>query len=86
MRKRFDPAVAMFRATNGQLLTNKDQMLSRWKEYFEQNFNESFEEELHANQKPTRENDGIIDWPSRDDIEAINYLKKRWTMSGECIQ
>jgi hypothetical protein len=43
-RKPFGPAVAMCRATNGQLLTNKDQVLSRWmKEYFEQHLNESSE-------------------------------------------
>jgi hypothetical protein len=29
-RKTFKPAVAMCRATNGQLLTNKAQVLSRW--------------------------------------------------------
>jgi hypothetical protein len=31
-KKPFKPTVAMCRATNGQLLTNKDQVLSRWKE------------------------------------------------------
>jgi hypothetical protein len=31
----------MCRVKNGDLLTNKDQALSRWKEYFEQHFNEA---------------------------------------------
>jgi hypothetical protein len=44
---------------NGELLTNKGQVLSRWKEYFEKHLNKSSEEESHANQKPTRENDVI---------------------------
>jgi hypothetical protein len=65
-------------ATNGQLLTNK--VLSRWKEYFEQNLNESSEEEPHTNQEPPRENDVIIDLPRRDEIvEAIKYLKDNKT-------
>jgi hypothetical protein len=37
-------------------------VLSRWKEYYEQDLNESSEEE------PPRENDVIIDLPSRDVI------------------
>jgi hypothetical protein len=40
--KPFKPALAMCRATNGQVL-------SRWKEYFEQHLNDSFEEESHTN-------------------------------------
>jgi hypothetical protein len=56
-------------ATNGQLLTYKDQLLSRWKEYFEQLLNESSEEEPHANQEPSREKVYVfIDLPSRDEI------------------
>jgi hypothetical protein len=69
--KPFEPAVAMCRATNGQLLTNNDQVLSIWKEYFEQHLNECSEEDPHA-----RENDVIIDLPNRDKIvEAIKYMK-----------
>jgi DnaJ-domain-containing protein 1 len=62
-RKLFELAAAMCRATNGQLLTNKDQMLSKWEEYFEQHLSESCEKEPHANQKSPRENDVIIDLP-----------------------
>jgi hypothetical protein len=59
--KPFKPAVAMCRPTYRQVL-------SRWKEYFEQHLNGSSKEELHANQEPPRENDVIIDLPSRDEI------------------
>jgi hypothetical protein len=46
-------------------------LLTRWKEYFEQNLNESSEEDPHA-----RENDVIIDLPSWDEIvEARKYMK-----------
>jgi hypothetical protein len=72
-RKPFEPAVPMCRATNGQLLTNNnnDQVLSRWKEYFEQHLNECSEEDPHA-----RENDVIIDLPSWDEIvEARKNMK-----------
>jgi hypothetical protein len=66
----------MYRATNGPLLTNKDQVVSRWKKYFEQHLNESSEEEPHTNQEPARENYVIIDLLNRDEIaEAIKYLK-----------
>jgi hypothetical protein len=66
----------MWRATNGQLLTNKDQVLSIWKEYFEQHLNESSEDEPHTHQDPLRENDVIINLPSRGEIvEDIKYLK-----------
>jgi hypothetical protein len=68
----------MCRAKNGELLTNKNQvlMLARWKEHFEEHLNDSSELE-----QPTRSvdlrNDGVdIDLPSREEIEeALNYLK-----------
>jgi hypothetical protein len=60
----------MCRAKNGELLTNKNQVLARWKEYFEEHL-----------KQPTRpvdlRDDGVdIDLPSREEIEgALNYLK-----------
>jgi hypothetical protein len=56
-------------------------MLSRLKEYFEQHFNESSEEELHANQEPPRENDVIIDFPSREEIvdAILDCCPSHWT-------
>jgi hypothetical protein len=68
-RKPFEPVVAMCRDKNGQLLTNKEQVLSKWEEYFEQYLNESSEE-------PPTENDVIIDLPSWDEFfGAIKYLE-----------
>jgi hypothetical protein len=75
-RKPFEPGAVMCRATNGQLLTNKNQVLSRWKEYFAQHLNESSQEETHTNQQPLRENGVINDFSSHGKIvEAIKYLK-----------
>jgi hypothetical protein len=36
VRRPFEPQMAMCRAKNGELLTNKNQVLARWKEHFEQ--------------------------------------------------
>jgi hypothetical protein len=52
-------------------------VLSRWKEYFEQHLNESSEEEQHANHEPLRENDVIIDLPSRDEIDETKKILER---------
>jgi hypothetical protein len=43
VRRPFDPQVAMCRAKNGELLTNKNQVLARWKEHFEEHLNEGSE-------------------------------------------
>jgi DNA primase large subunit len=64
----------MCRAKNGKLLTNKNQVLARWKEHFEEHLNEGSESE-----EPTRpvdlRDDGVdIDLPSREEI-ALKYLK-----------
>jgi hypothetical protein len=76
-RKPFEPGAVMYRATNGQLLTNKNQALSRWKECFEQHLNESSQEETHTSQQPPRENGVINVFPSHGKIvEAIKYLKE----------
>jgi hypothetical protein len=49
VRRPFEPQVAMCRAKNGELLTNKNQVLARWKEHFEEHLNEGSETE-----QPTR--------------------------------
>jgi uncharacterized protein with WD repeat len=36
IRRPFEPQVTMSRATNGELLSNKNQVLARWKEHFEE--------------------------------------------------
>jgi hypothetical protein len=57
----------MCQATNGQRLTNKDQVLLRWK---------SSKEEPPTNQETPKKNYVIIDLPNRDEIvEAMKYLK-----------
>jgi hypothetical protein len=62
----------MCRAKNGELLTNKNQVLARWKEHFE---------EHSESEQPTRpvnlRDDGVdIDLPSREEIEGVlKYLK-----------
>jgi hypothetical protein len=38
VRRPLEPQVAMCRAKNGQLLTNRNQVLARWKEHFEEHF------------------------------------------------
>jgi hypothetical protein len=55
-KKSFEPKVENFQATNGQLLTNKDQVLSRWKEYFEKHLNDSSEKEQRTDTL------SLIDW------------------------
>jgi hypothetical protein len=40
VRRPFAQHVAMCRAKNGELLTNKNQVLARWKEHFEEHLNE----------------------------------------------
>jgi hypothetical protein len=65
------------------LLTNKDEVLLRWKEYIEQYLNESSEEESHTNQESRHKNYVFIDLPCRDEFfEARKYLPKKqpvWT-------
>jgi hypothetical protein len=43
VRRPFEPQVAMCRAKNGELLTNKNQGLARRKEHFEEHLNEGSE-------------------------------------------
>jgi hypothetical protein len=63
----------MCRPKNGELLTNKNQELARWKDYFEEHLNKS--------EQPTRlvnlRDDGVdIDLSNREGIEgALKYLK-----------
>jgi hypothetical protein len=65
---------AMCKATNGQLLTNKDQVLS------------IVPKRSHMRTKPPRENVVVIDLPSRDEfVEAIKYLKDNKTVGSTSI-
>jgi hypothetical protein len=77
VRRPFEPQVAMCRAEHGDLLTNKNQVLPRWKEHFEEYMNKG--SELEQPMRPVNlRDDGVeIDLPSREEIErALKYLKK----------
>jgi DNA primase large subunit len=66
----------MCRAKNGELLTKKDQVLSRWKEYFEQLLNEGEECDQPTDQVDLRDDGVEIKLPSREEIEsALKDLK-----------
>jgi hypothetical protein len=45
VRQSLEPQVAMCRAKNGELLTNKKQVLAKWKEHFEEHWNKGSESE-----------------------------------------
>jgi hypothetical protein len=76
----------MCRAKTGELLTNKNQVLARWKEHFEEHFDQGSESE-----QPTRpvdlRYDGVdIDLPSRQEIEgALKYLKNNKKSDADSI-
>jgi hypothetical protein len=86
VRRPFEPQVALCRAKNGKLLTNKNQVLARWKEHFEEHLNEGSESE-----QPTRpvnlSDDGVdIDLSSREEIEgALKYLKNNKAAGADSI-
>jgi hypothetical protein len=76
VRRPFEPQVAMWRAKNGELLTNKNQVLARWKEHFEEHLNEGSESEQPIRPVDLRDNGVDIDLPSREEIEgALKYSK-----------
>jgi hypothetical protein len=61
---------------NGELLTNKNQVLSGWKEHFEKHLNEGSESEQPTRQVDLRDDGVNIDLTSREEIEAVlKYLK-----------
>jgi hypothetical protein len=66
----------MCRAKNGELLTNKKQVLARWKEHFEEHSNEGSESK-HPTRPVDLRDDGVdIDLPNLEQIEgALKYLK-----------
>jgi hypothetical protein len=76
VRRPFEPQVVMCRAKNGELLTNKNQVLARWEEHFEEHLNEGSESEQPTRPVDLRDDGVDIDLPSRDEIEgALKYLK-----------
>jgi hypothetical protein len=66
----------MFRAKNEELLTNKNQVLERWKEHFEEHLNGGSESEQPIRPVDLRDDGVDIDLPIREEIEgALKYLK-----------
>jgi hypothetical protein len=76
----------MCQAKNGELLTNKNQVLARWKEHFEEHLNVGSKSE-----QPTRpfdlRDDGVdIDLPSLEKIEgALKYLQNNKAAGADSI-
>jgi hypothetical protein len=66
----------MCRAKNGELLTNKNQVLARWKEHFEEHLNEGSESEQPTRSVNLRDDGVDIDLPSCEEFKgALKYLK-----------
>jgi hypothetical protein len=66
----------MCRAKNGELLTNKNQVLARWKKHFEEHLNEGSELEQPTHPVDFRDDGVDNDLPSREEIEeALKFLK-----------
>jgi hypothetical protein len=64
----------MCRAKNGELLTNKNQVLARWKKHFEEHLNEGSESEQPTRPVDLRDEGVDIDVPNREEIErALKY-------------
>jgi hypothetical protein len=87
VRRPFKPLVAMCRAKNGERLTNKNQVLVRWKEHFEEHLNEGFDLEQPTRQVDLRDDGVDIDLPSREEIEGVlKYLKNNKAAGAEMLK
>jgi hypothetical protein len=76
----------MCRAKNGDLLTNKNQVLARWKEHFEEHLNEGSESEQPTRPVDLRDDGAEIYLPSREKIEgALKYLKNNKAAGADSI-
>jgi hypothetical protein len=76
----------MCRAKNGELLTNKNQVLARWKEHFEEHLNKGSESEQPTRPVDLRDDGVDIDLPSREEIEgALKYLKNNKATGADSI-
>jgi hypothetical protein len=74
----------MCRAKNGELLTNKNQVLARWKKHFEEHLNEVSESEQPTRPVDLRDDGVDIDLPSREEREgALKYLKNNKTAGAD---
>jgi hypothetical protein len=76
----------MCRAKNGALLTNKNQLLARWKEHFEEHLSEGSESEQPTRPVDLRDDGVYIDLPSREEIErALKYFKNNKAAGADSI-
>jgi hypothetical protein len=76
VRRLVEPQVAMYRAKNGELSTNKNQVMARWKKHFEEHLNEGSESEQPSRPVDLRDDGVDIDFPRREEVErAPKYLK-----------
>jgi hypothetical protein len=86
VRQSFEPQVAMCRCKNGELLTNKNQVLARRKEHFEEHLNEGPKSEQPRCPVDLRDHGVDIDLPSREEIEgALKYLKNNKAAGADSI-
>jgi hypothetical protein len=86
VRKPIEPQVTLYRAKNGKLLTNKNQVLAGWKEHFEEHLNEGSESEQPTRPVDLRDDGVDIDLPSREEIEgALKYLKNNKAVGEDSI-
>jgi hypothetical protein len=68
VRRPFEPQMAMCRAKNGELLTNKNQVLARWIEHLKEHLKEGYKSEQPTRPVDLRDNGVEIDLPSREQI------------------
>jgi hypothetical protein len=77
----------MCRAKNGELLNNKNQVLARWKEHFEEHLNEGSESEQPTRPVDLRDDGVDIDLPSCEEIEeGLEYLKNNKAAGADSIE
>jgi hypothetical protein len=75
----------MCRAKNGELLTNKNQVIARWK-HFEEHLNKGFKSEQPTRPVDLRDDGVDIDLPSREEIEGtLKYLKNNKAADANSI-
>ncbi|KAJ8950564.1 hypothetical protein NQ318_015697 [Aromia moschata] len=75
---------------NGELITDEDKIIKRWKEYFEKLLNREMESEYlqdgEDEEEPQPRNENIIEPPSLEEIrEIVNNLKNNKSTGGDEI-
>jgi hypothetical protein len=78
--------VAIFRAKNGEHLTNKNQVLARWKEHFVEHLNEGSKSEQPTGPLNLRDDGVDIDLPSRAEIPEKQQGSRRGFYRGRAVE